>query len=234
MRIAITRPKERAEDTIRMVEEKGWEAVIIPAVEIVPRDKEEVLAKVGSLEDYDWLVLTSASGAEIMHGYFGEEMERAKIAVIGPKTKEVLEKKGLEVELIPKEYKAENLAGELISRGIEGKRIIVARAAIGREVLVEELKRHARVVEVALYDTAMPRDTSVMEALQGTDAVIFTSSQSVRNLYSVLGERLKEKLKDAKVCAIGPITAETLKGLGIRVDIVPKEYTVKACLEALA
>jgi uroporphyrinogen III methyltransferase/synthase len=233
MRVAITRPRERSESTVRLVEERGWEAVIIPGVEIVPRKEEEVKAAVGGLARYDWLVLTSASGAEIMLRYFGEELKKTRIAVIGPKTKEVLEERGISVELTPKEYKGENLAEELISRGIGGSRILVARASIGREILIQELKKHAEVVEVALYDTEMPRDAVSPEVLKDVDAIIFTSSQSVKNLYAAWGENLKKSIEGVKVCAIGPITAETLRGLGIRVDIVPQKYTVEACLEAL-
>lgn len=233
MRVAITRPKERAEDTIKLIKRRGWEAVVIPAVEIVPRDKKEILSAVGKVEDYDWLVLTSSTGVELMHKHFGGSLKKVKIAAIGAKTKEVLEKRGIKVDLIPKEYKAENLAEEMIKKGIEGSHILVARAAIGREVLVEELKRHARVTEVALYDTEMPKNVSGVEALKGVDAVIFTSSQSVRNLHAAFGEKLKKTIKNAKICAIGPITAGTLKELGIRVDVMPEEYTVEACLEAL-
>jgi uroporphyrinogen III methyltransferase/synthase len=223
-----------------LAQEHGWEAIIIPAVEIVPRRGEEILRAVGDLGRYDWIVLTSAFGAEILYDLFGGAMEGLPIAAIGPKTKETLEGKGVSVRLVPPQYKAENLARALKKIGIRGKRILVARASIGREVLVEELRRGgAEVTEVPLYDTPPPREGRGAEELRrrlearDLDAVIFTSSQTVKNLFQTLGARLADLLEGVKVCAIGPITARTLEERGVRVDIQPEEYTVEACFRAL-
>lgn len=240
MRVAITRPGERAEDTVKEVEEKGWEAVIVPTIEVIPRGKKEIASLVKDLQSYDWLVLTSTFGAEIMHRYFGKDLEKVKIAVIGPKTKEVLEKKGIRVEVIPRVYKAENLAEKLIEKGIKNKRILVARASIGREVLIDELKRVANVTEVPLYDTAMPRNKSGIKALEKAlergeiNAIIFTSSQSAKNLFGAGDKKgLVKNLDKITVCAIGPITAQTLLEFGVKVTVMPEKYTIKACLDTL-
>lgn len=238
--IAITRPYGRSGETVKQVEELGWKAMIVPAVSIIPRSREEVAEKIGDLSEYDWLVLTSVSGAEIMHQYFVNELKKTKIAVIGSKTAEFLEERGIKVELIPKEYRAENLAAEMTKAGIDSKKVLVARASIGREVLISELKRHAEVVEVPIYDTVMPCDTTPLRdfllALEKGKimAVVFTSSQNVKNMFAVLDrERLIEELKKVKVCAIGPITAKTLEEHGVEVDITPLEYTVEACLNEI-
>jgi len=238
--IAITRPSERSGETVKQVEEMGWEAMIVPAVSIIPRSREEVAEKIGELSGYDWLVLTSVSGAEIMHRYFADELKKTKIAAIGPKTAEFLEERGIKVELIPEEYRAEKLAADMAKAGIDGKKVLVARAAIGREVLISELKRHAEVTEVPIYKTEMPDDKTPMRdflvALEKgkITAVVFTSSQNVKNMFAVLDEeRLRNGLKRVKVCAIGPITAKTLEEYGVEVDITPREYTVEACLEEI-
>jgi uroporphyrinogen-III synthase len=238
--IAVTRPLERSRETKEQIEGRGHKAMIVPAVSIVPVLREEIAQKVGVLSNYEWLVLSSASGADVMHRYFGDELKNLKIAVIGPKTASFLKDKGINVEIIPKEYKAENLASEMINAGIDGKKILVARADIGREVLIKELQKHADVTEVTIYRTIMPCDKTPMREMlsaleNGTlTAVIFTSSQNVRNLFASLDkERLIGGLKSTKVCAIGPITAKTLKEHGASVDIMPEEYTVEACLEAI-
>ena len=238
--IAITRPHGRSGETVKQVEEMGQEALIVPAVSIIPVLREEIAEKIGELSGYDWLVLTSVSGAEIMHKYFADELKETKIAVIGPKTAEFLEEKGIKVELIPKEYRAESLAAEMAKTDIDGKKVLVARAAIGREVLITELKRHAEVVEVPIYKTIMPCDKTPMKDFLAAleegkiTAAIFTSSQNVKNMFAVLDrERLRDGLKGVKVCAIGPITAETLQEYGVEVNIVPGEYTVEACLQEI-
>lgn len=228
MRVAVTRPKERAGETIKLIENRGWEGVIVPSIEVVPRKKPAV-----NLRDYDWLALTSASGAAIMHRYYGSELKKVKIAVIGPKTAELLRKKGISVSLIPKEYKGESLADELIRKGIAGKRILIARASAGREVLVEKLKEHASVDEITLYDTKPPRSRQLenfSRMLARIDAIIFTSSQAAKNLLDFVSV---ENINKIRVCAIGPVTAETLRNAGVRVDAMPRKYTVEACLDAL-
>lgn len=239
--IAVTRPLERSRETKEQIEARGHKAMIVPAVSIVPVLREEIEEKIEELSDYDWLVLSSASGADIMHRYFGDELKNLKIAVIGPKTASFLENKGIEVDIIPPQYKAENLAEEMALAGIDGKKILVARADIGREVLIKELQKHADVTEVTIYRTIMPCDLTPMRELlsalekEKITAVIFTSSQNVKNMFASLDkERLLEGLKRTKVCAIGPITAKTLKEHGADVDIIPEEYTVEACLEAIS
>ena len=239
--IAVTRPLERSRETIEQIEGRGHKAMIVPAVSIVPVLREEVKDMVGELSDYDWLVLSSASGADVMHRYFGSELKGIKIAVIGPKTAKFLQDRGIDVEIIPKEYRAEKLAKEMIGAGIDGEKILVARADIGREVLITELKKHADVTEVTIYRTIMPCDkTPMREMLSALEkekitAVIFTSSQNVKNMFESLDkERLTEGLKKTKVCAIGPITAKTLEEKGVNVDVMPEEYTVEACLEAIS
>ena len=140
---------------------------------------------------------------------------------------------------MPPKYRAEDLAEELLKMGVKDKKILVARASIGREVLIDKLKKQASVDNITLYDTVMPGDKEPIHAFEQAiknrkiDAVIFTSSQTVKNLFKIAGGSLKDNLKNVKICAIGPITAKTLLELGVSPDFVPEDYTVKACLDAL-
>jgi len=234
--IAVTRPKERSEETLRLVESRGFAGLIVPSIEIAPRKlkKSEL-----DLKGFDWLVLTSASGAEIICSLLKDELKNIKIAVIGPKTKEALEKRGIAPSLVAKEYKAEGLAEEL-KKAAKNKKIVVARASIGREVLIDELKKAAKEVkEVMLYDTVLPKDKCGMfelkEKLEKSEvnAVIFTSSQAAKNLLDFLGKASIQKINKTIVVAIGPITAKTLEEYGVKVNAVPKEYTVNAAIEEI-
>lgn len=236
MKVAITRPREKSEDTVNLVKAKGWEALIVPTVEIKPR--KDALKGV-DLAEHDWLVLTSSAGAEIVLEHYKDEVKKVKIACIGSKTAKELRRRGFEVAFTPKEFEAKALAEELLKRGAEGSKILVARASIGREVLVKVLRSKAEVTEIPIYDTVMTTDTAgIRDFSRGldngeVDAVIFTSSQAAKNLISSMGEKGIDKLNRLIVCAIGPITAETLKEKGVRVDVIPEEYTVKACLDEL-
>lgn len=235
--MAITRPKDKAEETVGLVKARGWEALIVPTVELRPREK--ALEGI-DLEDYDWLVVTSSAGAVMALRHFKEKAKKVNIACIGPRTAAEVEKMGYRVAFTPTKYEASALAKELLERGAEGKRILVARASSGREVLIKVLKTRAKVREVFLYDTVMVRDKKGIEDFKRAlrdktvDAVIFTSSHAAKNLLSELDEDSSDLINSLLVCAIGPITADTLKRSGIKVDIIPEEYTVKSCLEELA
>lgn len=239
MRVAVTRPQERSQQTIDELEARGFEAVIVPGIEIVARPEDEIRSGVGDIDDYDWIVITSAAGVDLLVELYGEELNYATIAVVGSKTAGALEKQGIDVDLVPKEFKAENLAEEIMAQAIESSRILVARASTGREVLVEELSKEAEVTEVHLYDTMVPRDTSRMEGfytdLKGgkIDAVVFTSSHTVENFYSVLGDGLTDYLNQVKVCAIAPITRKTLDARGVENVLMPETYTIESCLDLL-
>jgi uroporphyrinogen III methyltransferase/synthase len=239
MRVAITRPKERSRATRRLVEERGWEAIIVPGVEILQRPTHEITAGVGDIRDYHWVVITSAAGVDIMVDLFGAELKKLKVAVVGSKTGKALEEKGIKVALVPRRFRAENLAEELKEQGIKGKRILIARASSGREVLVRELEKEALVREVQLYDTVVPRDKGPMreflkELQDGRiDAVIFTSGQTVENFFSVLGEGLAQALNRVKVCAIAPVTKKALEKRGVKGVMMPETYTIDACLDLL-
>lgn len=234
--MAITRPREKSEDTLSLVREKGWKALIVPTVEIKPREN---ALKGIDIRDFDWLVLTSSFGAEIVLEHYKDEVKKVKIACIGSRTAKALEKRGLRVAFTPGKFEAVALAEELLRRGAEGKKILVARASAGRKALVETLRKKAEVTEVLLYDTIMVRDTRGIQDFVRSldagelDAVIFTSSQAAKNLLSAIGEERIRRLNSLVVCAIGPITAETLRRSGVKVNVMPREYTVKACLDEL-
>lgn len=239
MKIAITRPKGKEGATKELASSYGFEALIVNAVELVPRSEDEVKAAVGDIASYDWVVITSAFGARLMHRYFGEALRRAKIAVVGEKTRQALEKLGISVALTPGEFRSEGLVAALREAGAEGKRILVARASAGRELLVRELEKIAEVVEVPLYDSVIPEDKSSIFALrEGLEkgeikAAVFTSAKTVENIFSVVGDNLAALLNRIAVVAIAPETKKALKSYGVEHVAMPERYTLEECLRLL-
>lgn len=238
MKIAITRPKGKEHTTRELAASYGFEALIVNAVELLPRGGEEVRREVGELGSYDWVVLTSAFGVELMHRYFGEELHKARIAVVGEKTKEALRRVGVEAALTPEEFRSEGLVAAMRSAGAGG-RILVARASTGREVLVRELEKFASVREVHLYDHALPRDRSSILALKEAlvrgelGGVVFTSAKTVENVFEVLGEELAHLLNRVRTVAIAPATREALLRRGVERVAMPERYTLESCLRLL-
>jgi uroporphyrinogen III methyltransferase/synthase len=234
LRVAVTRPKGAAGDTARLVREMGWEAFIVPSIEIVPRPIDRSI----QLDEFDWLVVTSASGAEVLWRHFKVGLQDINIAVVGPKTQAAFVKKGILPKLVAKEHLGEGLARELRDH-VKGKRVLVARASLGQKELVEMLGEVADVKEIHIYDTLLPRDKSELQRFKELldegeiEALVFTSSQATKNLLDFLGEGAREKLQKTIICAIGPVTARTVESYGIKHACVPEQYTLEAALDEI-
>jgi uroporphyrinogen-III synthase len=156
LRVAVTRPKGAAGETARLVKGMGWEAFIVPSIEIVPRPIDSSI----QLDEFDWLVVTSASGAEVLWRHFKVGLQDINIAVVGPKTQAAFVKKGILPKLVAKEHLGEGLARELGDH-VKGKRVLVARASLGQKELVEMLGEVADVKEIHIYDTEKLQKTII-------------------------------------------------------------------------
>jgi uroporphyrinogen-III synthase len=146
---------------------------------------------------------------------------------------------GLPADVIPKQYVAESLLAELGDE-VKGSRILLARAAIARDVLPEELARRGAVVDVVdAYRTVVPsgaveRMREVFsDASRVPDAVTFTSSSTVKHFFGLLREaRLAGRHESMKALSIGPITSETLREFGWEPEVEAASHDVEGLVEA--
>jgi uroporphyrinogen III methyltransferase/synthase len=151
-----------------------------------------------------------------------------RVAAIGPGTAAALREHGVEADVVPERFVAEGLLEALAAEPLEGRRVVVARAAEARDVLPDGLReRGARVEVVALYETvAEALDT---EALAGATYVTFTSSSTVRFFLSGGGF-----VPDgARIVSIGPVTSETLREHGLEPDVEAERHDVDGLIAAL-
>jgi uroporphyrinogen III methyltransferase/synthase len=145
--------------------------------------------------------------------------------------------------LVPAEYRAEGLLASLPPGDVRGRRFLLPRAAGARAILPDRLRAGgATVDEVIAYQAVAPADADV-DGLRSAladgaiDVVSFTSSSTVRNFAALLGgDALAAIARDGRplVACIGPVTAETAREVGLRVDVVPDAYTADALASALA
>jgi uroporphyrinogen-III synthase len=196
----------------------------------------------------------------------------AKAAAIGPATAQALAERGITADAIAAQYVAEGVVEALRPHLGSGDRVLVPRAEGARPELIEGLSGlGAQVDEVTLYRAVVPRDPPA-EALSllrdgGIDIVTFTSSSTVRNLATLLGDDFRVILsgEDAGagdvvssrrnlgsgaggattpepgatsgrkplMACIGPITAQTARELGLRVDVEASEHTIPGLVRAL-
>src|SRR5208337_1690146 len=180
----------------------GATVIEIPFIEIrKPKSFNVLDAALTSLANYDWLILTSVNGVEAMWNRLARlrltqaGFKHLRIAAIGPATKTAIEQRGGKVDVVPKEYIAESVVRSL-RRRVNGKRVLLVRAKIARDVIPRELRRagaHVDVVEA--YETVVPlssrtRLRKVLKYPQRRPHVVtFTSSSTVRNFVDLLGSR---------------------------------------------
>jgi uroporphyrinogen-III synthase len=245
--VVITRPRGQADDLARRLKALGARVTALPAIAIEPvADAEALDVAVRDLGAYDWIVLTSANGVRALAerlkalGLSWATRRRARIAVIGPATADVLREHGVLPDVMPQNYIAEAIVEEL--GNVAGQRILLLRADIARRDLADELcLRGADVDEVAAYRSVpLIMDEGALRTLLGPerpDAITFTSSSTVRGLMQSLREQgydTRNALQGIALAAIGPITAATLQEYGLEPAIVAAKYTTVGLADGLA
>jgi uroporphyrinogen III methyltransferase/synthase len=179
-------------------------------------------------ESYGLICFTSPNGVRL---YF-EALDRdaralagVPIAAIGPGTAAELERHGVRADVVPERFVAEGLLEALPD--VNGRRVLVARAAEARDVLPDGLReRGAEVDVVALYDTVPePIDAA---ALDGATYVTFTSSSTVRFFLEGGG-----RMGAARVVSIGPVTSATLREHGIEPDVEARQHDIDGLVAAI-
>ncbi|MFP6608895.1 MAG: uroporphyrinogen-III C-methyltransferase [Deltaproteobacteria bacterium] len=239
-RVVVTRARHQAQAMTAALSSLGADVIRYPTIETGPPSDPSLLeAALSRLSDFDWLVLSSSNAAACFFdaikaaGRDIRELAGLRIAAIGPATEEVIGGYGLCVDARPSEFRGEALAqalGEVV-----GKRILVARAEVARQVLPEALEAGGAQVEVVpLYRTCIPVEPADDGPLAEADMFTFTSASTVDNFFELLGERAVGLLTRAGVAAIGPVTAGRLTARGVSPDLVPVEYTTAALVEAIA
>lgn len=235
LRVMVTRADRQSAGLSDALRELGATVVSCPVISIEPIAVDP--AVVNGLRRYDWLVLTSANGVDRLFGLLAESNSAVpthiKVAAIGPETAARLKSHGVEPALVPERFIAEDLADALVKQVKPGNRVLLARAAGSRDVLPDRLRAHGALVDVVeTYRTVAPVGLSVRlaQALPRVDLITFTSSSTVRHFVDAAGAALPANIG---VAAIGPITAETARALGLPVAIIAQEYTTRGLVEAI-
>jgi len=249
-RILVTRPREHALEFIERLEEMGADAIEAPMIRIVPPDDygplDDACARIG---EFDWVVFASANAVDVFIARLlaGPHDLRAlkgvRLCVVGAATAERLARHGLKVDLTPAEYRAEAVVRAMSETGnLQGVRVLLPRADIGRELVAEGLRSHGAVVtEATAYRTVAVEaeregepDVYRMLLERRIDVVTFTSASAVRNFVRVLGaEPATDLLHTTVVASIGPVTAETAAQFNIKTTIMPETYTIPALVQAI-
>ena len=257
--VAITRPAAQAKEAGKVIEAKGGVPYYIPAIEIkgltnfVPIKKFITELLEGQV---DYVILMSTNG--VKHLFSAAEsltetaqlrdgLAKAFVIGVGPRTAQALAEYQVHVDLVPQKYSSEGLVECLQSKVICGKKIRIPRTSSAAPTLAEKLREMgADVQEIYVYESALPVDEKLkakfyQDLTSGKiDAIVFGSGLSAKNIFKMLSEKAQmetiRSIVNSKVTtvAIGPTTANALKEMGVKVNVVPADYLFENALEELA
>ncbi len=246
VRVLVTRTRQQASGLRRLLEERGAEVVELPALEIVETVSPELIGRIGEAlagGEYGWGVFTSANGVQLFfrhlreHGRDARSFHNASICAIGPGTAQALAEHGILADLVPEVYVAEGVIAAMQQSDLRRRRVLVPRAENARPELVAGLRRlGAEVEEVPLYVARLPAEpdeTALARVRAGeVDVVTLASSSTVTHLLAMLGND-PAPLQRAVIACIGPVTANTARRLGLRVDVVADTFSIPGLVAAL-
>ncbi|MBZ5613498.1 MAG: uroporphyrinogen-III synthase [Acidobacteriia bacterium] len=250
-RILVGRARHQASSLSAGLRSLGAAVIEIPFIEIrKPQSYRPLDDALKNIRNYDWLILTSANGVEAMWERWRKlriprrALQHLQIAAIGPATKKAIVKHGLKVKMVPEEYVAESVVKGLRDE-VKGKRVVLIRAKVARDVIPEELRTAGAEVDVVeAYETVVPEKSRarlralMKNASRRPHIVTFTSSSSARNFSELLGKvkagslgaRLFQHLQFA---SIGPVTSATLRDLQMLPAIEAREFTMAGLIRAI-
>jgi uroporphyrinogen III methyltransferase / synthase len=247
-RVLVPRTKEQAGALSDQLRRYGAVPVEVPTISVEPpRTPQQMERAVHGLVSgrYQWVAFTSANAVRAVkerfdqYGLDSRSFAGLKVAAVGEQTAELLRSFGIVPDLVP--VGEQSTAGlleewpEFDSAFDPINRVFLPRADIATETLAAGLTALGwEVDDVTAYRTvrAAPPAAEIREAIKGGgfDAVLFTSSSTVRNLVGIAGKPHSSTV----VACIGPQTAKTAEENGLRVDVLPEAPSVAALAAALA
>ena len=246
MKVLITRPRAQSESFADALRTAGFEPIFFPVIEIRPIENNEALVQaLDKLDCYEWVVFTSVNGVEVVFNYLpslplgeGRRGEGPRIAAIGPKTAEALQRHGVIPDFVPGEFVAETILPGL--GDLRDKWVLLPRAEIARKALPEAIAKAGGIAhEIAVYQTLpVQPDAHALAALKsGVDWITFTSPSTVQSFVEILHQQKLDPFNligNPKVACIGPITERTAREEGFEVDLVAKKYTTEGLVTAIS
>jgi uroporphyrinogen-III synthase len=257
--VALTRPVGQAEEAGKLILERGGIPYYIPAIEIKGLSNPAPVKKfVAELQkgQVEYVILMSTNGVKYLFeaseslkltSQLKAGLSKAYVIGVGPRTAQAITECGVRVDLVPTKYSSEGLIECLQGRNVSGKTIRIPRTSGAAPTLTDKLREMgAKVEEIYVYESGLPVDEALKEKFYQDlknvkiDAIVFGSGLSAKNIFKMLTEKAPmdavRELINGKVTtvAIGPTTAEALKEMDVKVDVIPESYLFEEALSSLA
>lgn len=242
--VVITRPAEQSQEFYDLLTAAGARVIRFPTIKIEPPLYWSGLdGAIDNLGMYSWIIFTSANGVKFFLRRLGEkgrdlrDLKNLRISTIGPATAALLKKRGIRVEMVPNEFISEGVIKSFSGIDVRGKKILLPRAEVARDIIPEELARMGAVVDAVTAYRTVPsgaKKEELQEYLEKgqVDVITFTSPSTFVNFVQIMGRDFKFPER-VKVACIGPVTAAAVKKSGYRIDIMKNEYTISGLVAAI-
>ena len=246
-RIVVTRTRKQAGGLSRRLRALGADVIEIPTIRIEPpTELREFAELVKDAHTYEWIIFTSPNGVDAFFEWFyrlfqdARAIGGARIAAVGPATAARVREFHLAVDVQPETAVAEALVEALQAQGsVENVNMLLVRPEATREVIATKLIELGAILDEAIAyrtvpetgDDAQPERRAALERLknEGADMVTFASSSAAENFLA-----LKVPLpKGARVASLGPVTSQTLRAAGLKVDVESPSAGLDAFAQAI-
>ena len=242
--VVVTRARAQASDLAAALDLMGARVIQLPVIRIEPlMGSPELDAALADIGAHDIAIFTSANGVEQMAARMTERGLDARslradqtIVAVGTATSAALAAHGIRADVVPERFVGEAVLEALASTAVEGRRVLIARAADARPVIADGLRaRGATVSDVAVYETIAERPPDdVIEAALDADIITFTSSSTVTNTLALLDDAQRARLASGpRVVSIGPVTSDTVQRAGLVVAAEAARHDIPGLIDAL-
>lgn len=238
--VLVPRGKGHAKPFSDLVDKYGGIPVEIPLIAFRPIAATEDLQRIlKQLHTYDWIIFTSNVTVETFFSFIRDNSSLPNIAVIGEKTRRVVERKGAKVHFTPGHYVAEGFVEEFAPLVKPGNRILIPKGNLAREYIASALaEMGTEVDELVIYETYLPDDSrsKLIDMLTNgsLDILTFTSPSTIEHFMEIVQQnKLESKLDDCLVACIGPVSKQKAEERGLTVHIAPEKYTVEDMLKGI-
>lgn len=223
--VLVTRSEDQAEDFIHQLQQSGAKTLALPLIKTTRIDH-----TFNNLDDYTWIIFTSANAVRYFFEMVSMETITSKIAVVGEKTSKLITNMGLVVDCMPSEFTAKDLAKELPVK--VNDKILIPRSDLAKNDIIELLEqRGCQVDAITIYrNTPIHYTTDELSKIfdQQIDFITFTSGSTVEAF-----RQLNVPLKQMQIICIGPATANVAQKSGINVDAIASPHTIEGMIHVM-
>lgn len=235
-RVVVTRPLGQSRELVDRLRTLGADVVELPLTRVVPIEQSvEIDHALDLIAEYDVIVVTSVNGADCLADRMaarGVAPASAILVAVGAATADALAAHGLVVDRIPQQQATgAALVADLTDVELDGARVLLPRALVGRPELPAGLRRAGAIVDdVPFYETVRSAVTpAAVAAALAADDIVLTAPSGV----AAFVELTRDVRHGPRVVTIGPTTSGAARGAGLTVSAESAEQSVDGLVAAI-